>query len=99
MLLGRVSQRRGVLFNTECLLLLNIREEGGKNHYKEVRVSALKLPSGLGRKQGWWLWADNVDLARRSTKINKFVCSCNLLSRSRPRRKSPTLLKIKVVLQ
>ena len=58
MLLGRVNQRRGILFNTKCLLLLNIREEGGKNHYKEVCVSALKLPSGLGRKQRCWFWAD-----------------------------------------
>ena len=53
-----VSTRRGVLVNTECLLLANIGEGRGISRQRNARVLVLKQPSGLGRNEGWGFWAD-----------------------------------------
>ena len=28
---------------------------------RDTRILVLRLSPGLGRKQGWWLWADKLD--------------------------------------
>ena len=48
--------------NIGCLLLTIKEVEKEVVEGLLLKVLVLKLPSGLGRKQGWWLWADKGPL-------------------------------------
>ena len=58
-----IGQAQGVEYYS-ILSAFHLEYEGGKREQtrRVVSVSVLEQPSGLGRKQGWWLWADNCCL-------------------------------------
>ena len=68
-----VSTRRGVLLNTECLECLC--EE------KEVLRVSYNQPPGLGRTQGWGLWADSGCL---QTLLSRYLAPDPDCSRAYP---------------
>ncbi len=52
------SIRHEVLQNAECLLMLELREKEERSIIKGDLHISYEQPLGLGRTQGWRLWAN-----------------------------------------
>ena len=61
-----ISTRRGVFVNTDCLKCLEVTRIDSYVSYNQ--------PSGLGRTQGWGLWADTPQVKKITSKILGNIC-------------------------